>query len=161
MAKNPLVTVERGHHIADDKITEFHLKMAAKMHMGIPFKLPYHSKVTAVVIDDYQVIIKYYRYDATRLARETRYNAAWVVADVYACVNDEWSFHDRYEAPDDTFMPHTVHEAASQHRDEAAQRERRMFEGDCYRPGASRFPMDNAQRTAEGYTTPQMERHWS
>lgn len=161
MAKNPLVSVERGYHVTDEKITEFHLRSAAEMHMGRSIKMPYHSKLTAVVIEDYQVIVKYTRYQAAVMSRETRYSAAWIVADIYTCIDDVWSLHDTFDAPDDTFTPHAVHEAANQHRDEREQRERRTFEGDCYRPGASRFPMDNAQRTSEGYTTERMTKHWS
>ncbi len=161
MAKNPLIQVQRGRHVIDDKTTEFHLRSACEAHMGIPIKLPYHSKLEAIVIEDWQVIVRYTRYQAAIMSRETRYTAAWVVAAIYVCVDDAWSFHDTYEAADDTFQPHAVHEAAGEHRDETEQRTRRTFEGDCHRPGASRFPMDNAERTAEGYTTHKMQKHWN
>lgn len=36
----------------------------------------------------------------------------------------------------------------------------REFARMCYRPGTSNFPMDNHQRTQEGYTTARMARHW-
>jgi hypothetical protein len=160
MAANPLVQIARGVHKVSDEVTEYHLRSAAQMHTGLRIELPYHSKLEAVIIEDDQMVVKYTKYRATILARETRYDAAWVVADVYTRDAGIWSRTDRFEADDVRFRPHAVHEAATEHRDERQQRERRIFEADCYRPGGGRSPLDNADRTAEGYTTKAMERHW-
>lgn len=161
MAVNPLVQVARGMHKASNELTEYHLRSAAQMHMGQPVKIPYHSKVTAIVVDDDRLVVKYVRYIVDPRARESRYEAAYVVADVYTCTGGQWSRTDTFEAVDATFRPHAVHEGPGQVRDEHEQRTRRIYEGDCYRPGASRAPMDNAARTAEGYTTERMQKHWS
>lgn len=161
MAKNPLISVQHGRHgLVEHELTPSQLIGAVEAHMGIKVRLPFHSKADSILIEDDRVGVSYIKYDVTVLSRETRYNGAERVLDVYTHDAGVWSRTDRFSAIDDTFTPHAVHEAATEHRDEAAQRQRRMFEGDCYRPGASRFPMDNAQRTAEGYTTTKMERHW-
>jgi len=38
--------------------------------------------------------------------------------------------------------------------------DKREFEKQCYRPGTSKQPLDNYERTLESYTTADMERYW-
>lgn len=160
MPTNPLVQIARGMHKVSIEVTEHHLRAAAEMHMGRKLHMPFHAEVRAIIVEDERLVVQYTRYMADMRTRETRYQAAYTVADVYTRDAGVWSRSDQFEAIDDTFRPHAVYEAAGEHRDETAQRARRLHEGDCYRPGGGRFPMDNAARTAEGYTTAKMERHW-
>lgn len=160
MAVNPLVKVEHGRHGVEHDLTSAQLMAAAEAHIGIKIKMPFHSSVDSILVEPDRLGVSYIKYDVTVMSRETRYNAAERVLDVYTNDAGVWSRTDRFSAPDGTFQPHAVHEAAGEHRDEDQQRARRIYEADCHRPGGGRFPLDNADRTAEGYTTKAMERHW-
>lgn len=161
MSTNPLIQVERGMHKVSHQLTEHQLLAAAEMHIGSAIRLPFESKVKALIVEDHRMVLQYTRYEVGRLARESRYTAAYTVADVYTRDAGVWSRTDRFEAADEAFQPHAFHESGTPHRDETEQTTRRTFEADCHRPGGGRAPLDNADRTAEGYTTKAMERHWA
>lgn len=161
MPTNPLVQIARGTHKVGPALTALQLKAAFEMHVGGKVRLPIHADIQAIIIEDDRAVIKYTRYEADVRARETRLNAATIVADVWLRGDTGWGRHTSYEAPDASFRPHAIHESGGHLRDENEQRARRTFEGDCYRPGTGNFPLDNAERTAAGYTTSKMEKHWS
>jgi hypothetical protein len=165
MPDNPLitvtVTVALGSHRPSDTLTPYQILAAIEAHIGATIRLPHHSKLIGAVIEEERVAILFTKYEAQVMARETRYASADKVLHTYTRADGMWSRSDVFTVPDDTFTPHVVHESAGVHRDEHEQMRRRTFEGDCYRPGTSKAPMDNAARTAEGYTTLKMEKHWS
>lgn len=161
MAVNPLVQIARGMHKVSSQLTDRQLLAAAEMHIGTTIRLPFEAKVKALIVEDDRMVLQYTRYEVSRLARESRYAAAYTVADVFTRDAGVWSRTDRFEAADEAFRPHAVHESGRAHRDEIEQAARRTFEGDCHRPGTSKSPMDSAERTSEGYTTDKMARHWA
>jgi len=161
MPTNPLVQIARGMHKVSNELTAHQLLAAAEMHIGYPVRLPFHSKVEALIVEDERMVLKYTKYTADIRARETRYDAACVVADVFTRDGGVWSRTDRFEAADVRFQPHAVHESGNEHRDENEQTIRRAYEASCHRPGGGRTPLDNADRTADGYTTDAMVKHWS
>lgn len=161
MAYNPLVAVLTGTHAVSPTVTRYHLLSAFEMHIGEAVRLPQGSEVECIIIGEDQATIKYRRYERQVMSRETRLHGAYIVAEVWLRGDTGWGRQFKHEMADESFRPHTIHEAGTPHRDEAEQRTRRMFEADCHRPGGGRFPLDNADRTAEGYTTDRMVKHWS
>lgn len=161
MAINPLVKIEHGRHGVEHDLTPHQLLAAAELHIGMSIRLPFHSSVDNILVDEDRLGVSYIKYTVDVRTHETRYTGAERVLDVYTRDAGRWARTDQFRSADDTFQPHAVHESGRTHRDEAEQTTRRTFEGDCHRPGTSKSPMDNAERTAEGYTTDKMARHWA
>lgn len=158
--RSTLINITRGVHTADEH-TPAQLHRAAELHMGMRIRLPFHSTIDAILISDTQCVVRYTRYEARILARETRLENAWKVADIYSLTGDEFEFDTCHSAEDETFTPCVIAEDSKPAQAISAYHARRAFEAECHRPGTPNAPLDNAERTAEGYTTEPMRKHWA
>jgi hypothetical protein len=168
MPTNPLVSIKLGRHDAGPKLTGGQLLAAAELLIGRPIRLAPGSSVDTIVVSDSELVVKYTHYDRVVMARETRVNGAYTTVrawylDLVTNEGDRpvWMTGDTHTAAHEDFQPYVIHESASAVRDVAEQVARREFEATCHRPGSGGNPMDNADRTAEGYTTSQMKKHWA
>ena len=161
MAINPLVCIKQGTHTASKDLTGAQLLAAAEMHIGHKIRIQSGCEVDTIRVTDNELLVKYTRYTQTVATRETRRTGAHTVLMVWNLVADAWLAAEPYEAAQPDFTPYVIHESGAPVRDEAEQATRRDYEAACHRPGTGSQPMDNADRTAEGYTPESMRRHWA
>lgn len=161
MAINPLFTVNRGTHEASALVTPAQLLAAGEAHIGQKIRLPVFAEVQTIVVGDDSLVMKFYRFDRKVSARETTTNAAYTCLWSFYLVAGAWVPGDTFQSEQADFVPYTVPDSARPVRDENEQAVRRAYEAACHRPGTGSAPMDNADRTAEGYTTDSMRKHWA
>lgn len=111
-------------------------------------------------ITDWRVVISVRVPQVVETRRETRYVGAVIRMMIFSRPEFDycapWSY-EKIEVPDPDFVPYTDH-MMGRIESPAEYAERRRWEGDQYRVGVSRFPMDSAARAAQGYSP--MESDW-
>lgn len=124
-----------------------------------------YEEVVSFGVDSGQAVIVLRRYSVQETTGQLRYMKSGLVLRYFDSVSDEYGMPAWREAPplltwDSDFTPYVV--AKFNGRTFAEDREKELWARDCHRPGASRFPMDNFDRTAAypSMTTEPMTQHW-
>lgn len=117
--------------------------------LKLPFRLQNHWTIQSYAIDTNVVTVTLTVYATRESVRETRFvkkgtrMMAWTRADE----TSRWQYQE-FTVWDTDFVPFTQHQIGKI-ESPAEYRARRQWEGDVYRPGSDRSPMDSAARAVE------------
>lgn len=130
--------------------------------LGTAWVLPHHATITKLEITDESVTVVLDIYEVRETVRETRFIKHGVRLLNWTSSSDSY-FGWKYTtmtAWDDDFKPFTEHKVG-RIETPAEYMERRRWEGEVYRPGSDRSPMDSAYRVTLGHTTDAMTNYWN
>jgi hypothetical protein len=132
--------------------------------LGMPFVLPRYATIESVTIEDEKVGVVLTIFEVTETKRELRFRKRgtrlmhWTL-DCTGEYESGWKY-DSLTFWHDDFTPYTELVLG---RVETPKEyyERRVWEGNVYRPGSDKTPLDSAARVTEGYTTESMTKYWN
>lgn len=139
-----------------------------------PVRIGMYESVLEIDVGDESATMKTECYDVRETHRELRivrkgirlYGWKKPEGDFIATQVRPWIPQGYVTVWDESFVPVIQHKQGKMYTF-AEWREQVTFERDCYRPGASRFPIDSYQRVLEGsdcgegsYNPPKMDKHW-
>jgi hypothetical protein len=128
--------------------------------VGLPkIFLRSHEELIDCKLADGKAVVAIRRYRVTETHSELRFTARGTVLRYWML--NKWGCWVEYEPIltwDSDFEPYTVSKFERKSPDE--HRESELWAAYCYRPGASRYPLDSFDRVAVEDSTPAMNKHW-
>lgn len=143
------------------------LKMLSRLiDRPIPPLRPYETYIGYQVSGSF-VSFSIETHLVTETRRELRLNKRGVRMVSFVLKDGDWAFEGQLIMWDDDFTP-IVTVKSGKILTMTEWRAQRNFERDCHRPGASRMPLDNFDRTFDGLpvggadrlSSPKMQKHW-
>jgi hypothetical protein len=130
--------------------------------LGSAWNLPHHATINEVIIEAEKVTVNLTVFEVEETVREDRFKRKGMRLLEWTSSPDSL-FGWKYQTItlwDESFVPYAEHKVG---RIESVKEymDRRKWEGEVYRPGSERSPMDSAYRVTLGHTTTQMERYWN
>lgn len=116
-----------------------------------------HERLIKAFLGDDTVSVLIETYRVRELTRESRLEARGQKLIGYKREGGTWLCQGQLISWDDDFEPVVIAHFGKGYTP-AEYRARRLWEGDCHRPGTDAQPMDSAARAAEGYSP--MQNYW-